>query len=628
MKKDVLALIPIHRKELNILEQFSVDYSLHALKKRTVCFFGPRNLDRKYYFSRYSKVPYCDFDDKHFSSISEYNRLLMSGDFYNRFDKYNFLLILQPDAIVIRDELDFWLSKPFDFIGAPWPDRHELRVSLDVGRFSGQDAKQLKLKVGNGGLSLRRTHKFIELLEEFPEAAEYFRINGLNEDLYFSAMAMLSGNFIVPNEIIASRFSLELEPSYYYRVNGGKLSMGAHAWWKYEPEFWLPHLRNIPSAVVAEINSSKKSISLNKEVGASNSFSASQGGENVLERFRKLRRKLDPASTTNGVIYSKIPSGTTHPRLSSSIQLILQRLPDIEGVVLNGETYFYGANWQIAKSLHMSEPLPSNVSWLHGVNMNIDAMSMNALRKAALKNNLNLVYKMDQVKYLEENGYAAKAVGAPILYASPPKIERIPNSLLIMPAHSTAITKVNTYRSEEFASLAKSYSLVVACISGMCVSHGLWMDIFEGMDIPWITGAWVFDRNALLRIQVILRSFEYMATDSMGSHVAYAAFCGCKVFFMEDLHLWDLKLIGNEPFYRDHPELLTVFPNVEIARARLSEKYPFFFSKNDADLELQRQWANHELGIENKKTSSEIASLLGWSDSEILGKITMSNKGF
>jgi hypothetical protein len=31
---------------------------------------------------------------------------------------------------------------------------------------------------------------------------------------------------------------MELKPSYYYAVNGKKLPMGSHAWWKYEPEFW------------------------------------------------------------------------------------------------------------------------------------------------------------------------------------------------------------------------------------------------------------------------------------------------------------------------------------------------------------------------------------------------------
>jgi hypothetical protein len=56
----------------------------------------------------------------------------------------------------------------------------------------------------------------------------------------------LSNDFVIPNEITASRFSMELQPSYYYAVNGGHLPMGGHAWWKYEPQFWRPHLPGMP----------------------------------------------------------------------------------------------------------------------------------------------------------------------------------------------------------------------------------------------------------------------------------------------------------------------------------------------------------------------------------------------
>jgi hypothetical protein len=42
---------------------------------------------------------------------------------------------------------------------------------------------------------------------------------------------------------MASHFSLELSPSYYFHVNGGKMPMGGHAWWLLEPEFWQAYLR-------------------------------------------------------------------------------------------------------------------------------------------------------------------------------------------------------------------------------------------------------------------------------------------------------------------------------------------------------------------------------------------------
>jgi hypothetical protein len=38
--------------------------------------------------------------------------------------------------------------------------------------------------------------------------------------------------------VTASLFAMEGWPSYYYRINGGKIPMGGHAWGINEPEFW------------------------------------------------------------------------------------------------------------------------------------------------------------------------------------------------------------------------------------------------------------------------------------------------------------------------------------------------------------------------------------------------------
>ena len=47
-------------------------------------------------------------------------------------------------------------------------------------------------------------------------------------------------SFVLPNEVIASRFSMELKPEFYFAVNGGRYPMGAHAWWTVQPKFWAP----------------------------------------------------------------------------------------------------------------------------------------------------------------------------------------------------------------------------------------------------------------------------------------------------------------------------------------------------------------------------------------------------
>ena len=247
--ENLVLLIPVYKASLDKFEQFSLDHSLAILSEnRNIFFIAPDTIDRQYYAEHYPSIPFIAFESCFFESIAGYNRLLLSTDFYQRFRNYEFLLILQTDAILLRDELDWWCNQPFDYIGAPWPDGYELFVN--AGRFEGNNGKRVKVHVGNGGLSLRRIKKCLSLLEEFREIVQVFEQTGSSEDLFFSVMGALSGDFVIPNEMTASRFSLELKPSYYFDVNGGKLPMGGHAWWKYEPEFWQTYLRNADLVVL------------------------------------------------------------------------------------------------------------------------------------------------------------------------------------------------------------------------------------------------------------------------------------------------------------------------------------------------------------------------------------------
>ncbi|RZI81728.1 MAG: hypothetical protein EOP38_18285 [Rubrivivax sp.] len=234
----IVVLIPVYQPELSPADRFSLQHSVACLKPgRTVCFIGPEGLDMSAYAADFPGIPLIAFDKVCFESIKGYNRLLMSPVFYERFAAFEFMLILQTDAILLRDELDDWIAKPYDYVGAPWPDGVEIVVNLD--RFTGEHAKKVKVHVGNGGLSLRRNQACIALLSEFPQALDFFIRTGSSEDLFFSIMGSLSSSFVIPNEIVASTFSLELKPEHYHHINQQKPPMGGHAWLKYNQPFWL-----------------------------------------------------------------------------------------------------------------------------------------------------------------------------------------------------------------------------------------------------------------------------------------------------------------------------------------------------------------------------------------------------
>jgi hypothetical protein len=121
-------VIHSHTKDLQPIEKYSLDYSMAILGSRDYFFVLPESLDDSYYLANFKNASIVRFPDKYFTSREAYSDLCLSDFFYKRFaSTHEFMLILQTDAIVLRDELDYWCSQPWDYIGAPWPTVMESR---------------------------------------------------------------------------------------------------------------------------------------------------------------------------------------------------------------------------------------------------------------------------------------------------------------------------------------------------------------------------------------------------------------------------------------------------------------------------------------------------------------------
>ncbi|PWG78809.1 DUF5672 family protein [Pararcticibacter amylolyticus] len=197
-------------------------------------------------------------DDKYFGNPVRGNRLFVQYKFYSKFSDYDFMLIYHTDAYVFSDQLDYWCSLNFDYIGAPW----------FVG--NSEPAKPLQFKgVGNGGFSLRKLSSFIEIsgnkriirnylfmytLYQFLQGNNYNLLRktlGINylmkiikphmgyEDEFWGLIVpryFKWFNVARPEE--ALRFSFEVLPEELLKLNNNELPFGCHAWEKYDPSFW------------------------------------------------------------------------------------------------------------------------------------------------------------------------------------------------------------------------------------------------------------------------------------------------------------------------------------------------------------------------------------------------------
>lgn len=207
--------------------------------------------------------------ERSFTSLESYSSLLLSADFYQRLHAYEWLLIVQPDALLLTEAWSNWLAMPYSYIGAPM--------------FAGLEEPVEPLRLiggGNGGLSLRNLCHCRAVLEYrgwlYPQLRCYERATlphqpwraefrslrhhlftgvgcieqlPLFEDLFWSYVApQLSALFTVAPPELAMRFAFEAKPQWLWERTG-QLPAGCHAYARYGAGFWAERFSECPELI-------------------------------------------------------------------------------------------------------------------------------------------------------------------------------------------------------------------------------------------------------------------------------------------------------------------------------------------------------------------------------------------
>lgn len=267
MERMVTIVVPVYKDTMTKMECISFARCCEVLGAYPVSLVTPAGLDISAYedvAARYPSVrlEQVEFDASCFENVRAYNRLMLSKPFYESFRASEYMLVYQLDAYVFRDELAYWCSKGYDYIGAPWFRK--------IWNF--QSSTRL-WAAGNGGFSLRKTEaclgilnykgKFKPLrtwfhfhnsvllkLKKLPLRALknlpcrntvdfYLAVNQQTEDMFWAmdTAESYAGFRVAPVEE-AIRFAFECRPSFLYELNGERLPFGCHAWNRYETDFW------------------------------------------------------------------------------------------------------------------------------------------------------------------------------------------------------------------------------------------------------------------------------------------------------------------------------------------------------------------------------------------------------
>ena len=302
----------------------------------------------------------------------------------------------------------------------------------------------------------------------------------------------------------------------------------------------------------------------------------------------------------------------------SQTKSILSLLPPRRYTSLRTEPDCYGASYLLSLRARLPFVPRSLAHWQHGwIYNNLDIQFPQIF--GIPSNYPFLVATTKHSAYLASCGIKSIPVGHPLTYASlldTIDIPTIPNSILFMPPHGLEYTTENWSETdilESFIRTSTSYSYIAACIHPDSVKKGQWIHQLNKFEIPYFLGAEMQDSNSLTRMVRMLSSFSAVAACSMGSHIAYAAFCGCTVNIIEPFCEWHPQYLKSDELFKNYPEILEYF--IWLYSKRFAQQnFPFLFSslyKQKADFSF-RAWARDELGHSNIISIRDLSRLLGW----------------
>jgi hypothetical protein len=247
--QSAIVLLPVYRPQPTPDELVALRRCVAVLGRHPLVLVAPAGLDLAPY-TRHGAFGEERFDPAFFAGIASYNRLLLSAEFYARFQAHDYILVHQLDAFVFADRLDAWCAAGYDYVGAPWVGRSLWRVALHVSRSwppSRPRLRGLRDAVGNGGFSLRRVSSHLACLERFAAKARSWRIN---EDYFWSLYAPGRGlPFRIPPTQAALGFAFETRPAACLARTRGALPFGCHGWDRHDRAFWRPIFRRLGHAI-------------------------------------------------------------------------------------------------------------------------------------------------------------------------------------------------------------------------------------------------------------------------------------------------------------------------------------------------------------------------------------------
>lgn len=210
MKNKCCVVIPIYKKfeNLNDFEKKTLERTIALMSgKYSIIFVCHNGFETCGYASNDHSVFFYFFDKKYFYSVYGYNELMLSDIFYETFNNYDYMLLVQLDAFIFQNKLEDFLDLGYDYIGCLHYTPYTKNKLID----------------GNGGFSLRKIDAFITASKSIKKDLN----NKFDwEDILYSYWYKDKMN-IAP-ESVSLKFGWQQDPQMCYELNNKELPFGCH----------------------------------------------------------------------------------------------------------------------------------------------------------------------------------------------------------------------------------------------------------------------------------------------------------------------------------------------------------------------------------------------------------------
>ena len=238
-------------RDMNDREQNAFCQGIKILGTHPFVVVHPQNYSVDGLKRKYNGISSWALPNENFQSVDTYNKMLLSPWFYRHFLDYEYMLIYQIDAYVFSDQLDYWTTMGYDYIGAPWMLNDNI-YQRTIGqwltrvkqRFPIHDnhvhSAHLFHRVGNGGFSLRRIPKMLEIMERNQDFISTLKgKHERQEDVAISILLKEKEQLKIPSWRLALYFSFEKAPAKCLELTHGVFPFGCHDTnQRYWDSFW------------------------------------------------------------------------------------------------------------------------------------------------------------------------------------------------------------------------------------------------------------------------------------------------------------------------------------------------------------------------------------------------------